>query len=142
RPLVHVCHILRRHVVSHLSPSTAPAGRSPSEQSVRSNDYEAFFDGNANLLCYQCPNVHILRLGFDGKGKCIACSEIAAIALWLILPPAGNRINSDHTALRQISGCADPYVGMNRPLVASHLADKPLGRGATGIWPIFILVER
>src|SRR5262245_18550585 len=46
-----------------------------------------------------------------------------------------NRINSYHNALRQISGCADPYLGMDRALVAGHLADKPLGRGATAIWP-------
>jgi hypothetical protein len=53
-----------------------------------SDGNDSFLDRNAEVLCYRCPNVHVLGVGFDGKDQSIACSEIATVALWLIHPPS------------------------------------------------------
>ena len=68
-------------------------------------DYN-LLDRNADLLGHRRPYIHTFHLGLYRDNQSITCSNLAAVAVRLVLPPSGNGVNPDRAAFCQISSCS------------------------------------
>lgn len=98
-----------------------------------------FFDRHTNLLGDRRPDIDAFGFCLDGDDQRVTGAELAAVAFGLVLPPAGNRIDADGTAFREIGGRADPDVRMKGSLVPG-LANEPVCTVASAVrFPFFFL---
>nr|WP_286194021.1 hypothetical protein [Synechococcus sp. CCAP 1479/10] len=81
-------------------------------EQIHSTGHESRLNGNGNpdLSGDRCPDVCLDAGCLDGNHQCIARSPLAAITLWLILPPATDRVHGDDPALSEVCCVAGEEV--------------------------------